>query len=155
MEDYEEDAYDEETLAQESKLDPKHRRRRQNVEQIGFYTRGDTEVPIDITRELLSRVKETLLDTEDAEYMNPKVMTLAIAIIDTICKEGLEQEEKTDPLLPPYFPAAIVADIIRSPDVTSLIEDMFNATGVGIRSYERQLFIYTVLLWKVTGGNLC
>lgn len=153
--DEEEDVYDEETPAQESKLDPKHRRRQQNIDQIGFYTEGDTVVTITIERELLDRVKEALLDTEDAEYMNPKVMTLAIAVMNEICNQGLGEEEKTNPLLPQRFPAAAVADIIRDEGVTDLIMRMFNATGAGIRSYERQIFIYTALLWKVMGGNIC
>lgn len=151
----EEDVYDEETPAQESKLDAKHRRRQQNIDQIGFYTEGDTEVTVAIERELLDRVKEALLSTEDAEYMNPKVMTLAIAIMNEICGQGLGEEEKTNPLLPPRFPAAAVADIIRDEGVTELIMRMFNATGAGIRSYERQIFIYTALLWKIMGGNIC
>lgn len=153
--DEEEEVYDEETPAQESKLDAKHRRRQQNIEQIGFYTEGDTEVTVAIDRELLDRVKEALLNTEDAEYMNPKVMTLAIAVMNEICNQGLEEEEKTNPLLPQGFPAAAVADIIRDEEVTDLIMRMFNATGAGIRSYERQIFIYTALLWKIMGGNIC
>lgn len=149
----EEEVYDEEGPVQESRVDIFYRRRKQNLDQVGFYTirnrSGEEEKIHLLDRAFLDRITGTLISVDDVENMNPKVMTFALLLIQSICNDEIEEGENKNVLLPKDFPATSISEMLKDARLEEEMSAAFNVSGGRLRNYIRQVFIYSALLWKV------